>query len=56
MSSHKQFSSNSNTKIINYWNLDEFKSISDVIVVNRMNDELNDVKDIVYTRDIYRKD
>lgn len=43
-----------NSRVIN--NLDEFKSISDVIVVNRMNDELNDVKDIVYTRDIYRKD
>ena len=43
-----------NSRVIN--NLDEFKSISDVIVVNRMNDELNDVKDKVYTRDIYRKD
>lgn len=43
-----------NSRVIN--NLDEFKSISDVIVVNRMNDELNDVKDKVYTRDLYNKD
>ena len=43
-----------NSRVVN--DLEEFKSLSDVIVVNRMNDELNDVIDKVYTRDIYRKD
>ena len=36
--------------------LDEFKKISDIIVANRYSNELEDVKEKVYTRDIYSKD
>ncbi|MEA1955033.1 MAG: nucleotide sugar dehydrogenase [Campylobacterota bacterium] len=37
-------------------NLDEFKSISDVIVANRLENEIADVLDKIYTRDIFNSD
>lgn len=43
-----------NSKVIT--DLNEFKKMSDVIVVNRVNEELNDVKDKIYTRDLFARD
>lgn len=36
--------------------LEEFKKRSDVVIANRMSDELLDIKSKVYTRDIYQRD
>ncbi len=43
-----------NSKVIK--NIDEFKNYSDIIVANRMNKELEDVKDKIFTRDIFNND
>ncbi len=36
--------------------IDEFKVISDVIVANRLSDDISDIKEKVYTRDIFNSD
>ena len=43
-----------NSRVIR--DLDEFKEISDVILANRYNDDIKDVIDKVYTRDLYFRD
>ena len=39
-----------------YNDFDEFCKKCDLIVANRLNDELLQIKDKVYTRDIFHKD
>ena len=43
-----------NSRVIK--DFDEFKKISDVIVANRLSDEIKDVVDKVYTRDLFSRD
>lgn len=43
-----------NSRVIR--NLDEFKSVSDIIIANRYSEEIGDVMHKVYTRDLYFRD
>lgn len=43
-----------NSRVIR--DLEEFKSISDIIIANRYNDDIKDVLEKVYTRDLYFRD
>lgn len=43
-----------NSKVIK--DLDVFKALCDIIIANRFDDKLEDVKEKVYTRDIFRRD
>lgn len=43
-----------NSKVIN--SLDQFKKESDVIIANRQSNDLSDVKDKIYTRDLFGSD
>jgi len=43
-----------NSKVVN--DFEEFTERSDIIIANRMSDELKNVEDKVYTRDIYGRD
>ena len=43
-----------NSRVIR--DFDEFKKISDVIVANRLSEELKDVEEKIYTRDVFNRD
>lgn len=51
---HEPSLTTSTYQLIN--DLDEFKKVSSLIIANRVDDNLDDVKDKVYTRDLYRRD
>ena len=42
------------SKVVN--DLNEFKKLSDIIIVNRIDDNIKDVENKIYTRDIFFRD
>ena len=42
-----------NSRVIK--SLDEFKKISDVVIVNRIDDNISDIQEKIYSRDIFRE-
>ena len=36
--------------------LDEFKKVSDVVIANRLDDSIKDIKSKIYTRDLFARD
>lgn len=43
-----------NSKVVN--DLNEFKKLSDIIIVNRIDDNIKDIENKIYTRDIFARD
>ncbi len=43
-----------NSRVIT--DLEEFKSLSDIIIVNRIDSNIEDIKDKIYTRDLFARD
>ena len=43
-----------NSRVIN--SLDEFKKISDIVIVNRLDEKIKDIADKIYTRDLFARD
>ena len=43
-----------NSKVVN--DLNEFKKISDIVIVNRIDDNIKDAENKIYTRDIFARD
>lgn len=37
-------------------NFDEFKSLADIVIVNRMDDQVKELSDKIYSRDLYSRD
>ena len=45
-----------NMKILDYVSKDEFNKLSDVVIVNRMDEKVKELDDEIYTRDLFTRD